>query len=437
MRDVTLVRKGEDQLLAYTDQLETLNLVSQEIAGTLSVTEVIERSLTRLVSANRFEFAFAFISTEVAGQRLHGSSIESHSPAELEKIWNDLGPEFEQCVRQCRNAWFVEDTAAAPEFADASEKNQIKCLAVLPLGNGGALGATVVLMGRAVGGFEADEKRYLQAMSRQVALALENARLYGTTLEVNQELRQEVDERKRAEQALADFTAMVAHDLRSPLANLVSIADSIRDGLFGPVNELQEKWLWKIQDSCKSLISHVSDFLDLSKADAGKFRLAKSLVDVGQLLHESVLEYSIEAGKKGIAMKTEISSLLPLALLDGRRISQVFDNLLSNALKFTPPGGLIEVAARASGDSELLLWVKDSGAGIALGELELVFDKYRQVGAGQESREKGTGLGLAICRRILEAHGGRIWVESELGHGSIFYVSLPLQSAERAYAIPA
>ncbi len=434
MRDVTLVRKSEEQLLAYTDQLETLNLLSQEIAGTLSATEVIERSLARLISANRFEFAFAFISTEVAGRRLHGASVEPHSPAELEKIWEDLGPEFEPCVQQCRNAWFVEDTAAAPEFAVAADKHQIKSLAVLPLATGGPLGTAVVLMSSAVRGFEADEKRYLQAASRQVALAFENARLYGTTLEVNQELRQEVDERKRAEQALADFTAMVAHDLRSPLANLGSIANSIRDGLFGPVNELQEKWLRKMQDSCKSLISHVSDFLDLSKIDAGEFRLVKTLVDVGQLLHESVLEHSIEAEKRGIGMKTEISSFLPLMLLDARRITQVFDNLLSNALKFTSPGGLIEVVARTCGDKELILWVKDSGTGIALHERELVFDKYSQLGAGQQSREKGTGLGLAICKKVLEAHGGRIWVESELGHGSIFYVLLPLQSAERAYA---
>ena len=282
-----------------------------------------------------------------------------------------------------------------------------------------------------------DEKQFLQAMSRQIALAVENARLYGATLEANQELRREIEERKRAEQTLADFTAMVAHDLRSPLSNVVSITDSIRDGLFGVVTELQQKWLWKIQSSCKSLITHISDFLDISKIDAGSLQLEKAPVEIQPLLQDTLIEYSVEADKRKIALKTEISDYLPQLFVDRRRMNQVLNNLLSNALKFTEIGGEIEIAARTLGDSEIILGIKDSGIGIPQDELELIFDKYRQGDGGRHSTRTGTGLGLAICKKIVEAHGGRIWVESELGRGSTFYVSLPLQRADWRCAIPA
>jgi signal transduction histidine kinase len=307
----------------------------------------------------------------------------------------------------------------------------------LPLTQGAQLRAAMVLMSTRAYVFGTDEKQFLQAMSRQIALAIENARLYGATLEVNGDLRREIEERKRAEKTLSEFTAMVAHDLRSPLSNVVSITDSIRDGLFGPVTDLQQKWLWKVLESCRSLIGHVSDFLDVSKIDAGKLQLVKAPVDLTALLQERLLEYSVEADKRRIALRTEFSENLPRLFLDGRRINQVLDNLLSNAFKFTDAGGEVEVAARVFRDSDLVLWVKDSGIGIPDDEIELIFDKYRQVITGQQSNRKGTGLGLAICKRIVEAHGGRIWVESKPGKGSCFFVSLPLAAQDRSHATPA
>jgi signal transduction histidine kinase len=230
---------------------------------------------------------------------------------------------------------------------------------------------------------------------------------------------------------------MVAHDLRSPLSNVVSITDSIRDGLFGPVTEPQRKWLWKVEESCRSLIGHVSDFLDMSKIDAGKLQLLKAPVDLATLLRDRLLEYSLEADKRKIALKASISDSFPPLFLDGRRFNQVLDNLLSNAFKFTDAGGVVEVAAQIYGDRDVVMWVKDSGIGIADDETDLIFDKYRQVISGQQADRKGTGLGLAICKKIVEAHGGRIWVESVPGKGSTFFVSLPLNATDPGYALPA
>ena len=436
-RDITALRKSEEQLLVYTDQLESLNLVSQEIAETLSVEQVIERSLNRLIAASGFDFAFVNFSRDVAGRSFYGTGVTPSSLIELETIWSQLGGEFQQSFWECANPWFVEDVAAAPEFASASRKNQIRALAVLPLKQDPQLYAAITLMSLTPHRFSADERQFLQAMSRQIALGVENATLYSASVQANEELRREIEERKRAEQTLADFTAMVAHDLRSPLSNILSITDSIRDGVFGAVSDLQHKWLWKVQESCRSLINHVSDFLDISKIDSGQLHLIKTPANLKTLLHDCYLDHRVEADKKRIAFKAEISDDLPRLDLDVRRISEVVENLLSNAFKFTSSGGEIAIAARAWGAREVVFWVKDSGIGIPREAFDLIFDKYRQVVTGQRSSRDGSGLGLAICKKVVEAHGGRIWVESEPENGATFYVSLPVETADSSCATPA
>ena len=429
-RDITLLRKGEEQLLAYTNQLEALNLVAQEIAETLSVEHVIDRGLKRLISASGFDFAFVHFSREISGRSFYGVGPQSCSVEEIEAIWANLGNNFEQCFWRCGHPWFVDDVEAAPEFVSAAANNPVRAVAVLPLRQESPLQAAITILSLKEHSFGADEKQFLQAMSRQIALGVENARLYSATVQANQELRREIDERKRAEQILADFTAMVAHDLRSPLSNVVSITDSIRNGVFGDTTQLQQEWLWKVQESCQTLISHVSDFLDLSKIDAGKLQLTKTPVELNALLHEGFVEHSVEADKKRIAFRTEISDDLPRLFVDVRGISQVLENLLSNAFKFTPNGGEISIGARRCGDAEVLWWVQDSGIGVPREEFDHIFDKYRQVTGSQQSSHNGTGLGLAICKKVVEAHGGRIWLESEPDKGSIFFVTLPVSFDE-------
>lgn len=424
-RDITLLRKGEEQLLAYTDQLEALNLVAQEIAETLSIEQVIDRGLNRLISASGFDFAFVHFSQAIGGRSFYGVGTQSCSVKEIETIWAQLGNDFEQRFWQCGNPWFVDDVEATPEFASAAANNPVRALAVLPLRQEPPLRAAITILSLREHSFGADERQFLQAMSRQIALGVENARLYSATVQANQELRHEIDVRKRAEQTLADFTAMIAHDLRSPLSNVLSIAESIRDGVFGPITDLQQKWLWKVQESCRSLINHVSDFLDISKIDAGKLQLTKTPVAIKALLRDGFLEHSVEAEKKHITFRTEISEDLPRLFVDVRRISQVLENLLSNAFKFTPSGGEILIGARRCGAAEVLCWVKDSGIGVPRVEFDRIFDKYHQVTGSQQSSYDGTGLGLAICKKVVEAHGGRIWLESEPNKGSTFFVTLP------------
>ncbi|HLN87315.1 MAG TPA: ATP-binding protein [Candidatus Limnocylindrales bacterium] len=429
-RDTTLLRKGAEQLQAHAARLEILHGVADDVAGTLSIEAVLDHALERLVSEGGFDFAFVRFADAVGGKKLFGASRAHASAADLEAAWQALGDDFMQCIWQCRNPWYVENIAAAPEFSQVAANGTHGAMALLPLGGGDQFRAVLTLLSREARSFGAEDVRLLQAVSRQISLALDNAWLYSGTLKINDELRREIDERKRAQRMLTDFTAMVAHDLRSPLSNVVSIVDSLRDGLFGPVTVLQEKWLWKIETNCRSLIQHVSDFLDLSKFNAGEIQLVKAPADVAALLDDCAQEYAIEADKRRITLHTEIEDNIRSLPLDHRRISQVLSNLMSNALKFTETGGCIELGARVVNGADIMVWVKDTGVGIAADEIEHVFEMYRQTQSGQESYHRGTGLGLAICKKIVEAHGGHLWVESVVDKGSAFYFTLPKTFAE-------
>ncbi|MGH7888671.1 MAG: PAS domain S-box protein, partial [Candidatus Binatia bacterium] len=294
-RDTTLLRQGAEQLRAHAGRLETLHGIADDVAGTLSVEEVLDGALKRLVSEGGFDFAFVHFASPVSGKKLFGASKAPGSAVDLEAAWQALGDDFMQCIWQCGNPWYVENLAAAPEFAAVAARGVHGALALLPLHRGDQFSAVLTLLSHEVRSFSAEDGRFFQAVSRQITLALDNAWLYSGTLQVNDELRREIDERERAQRTLTDFTAMVAHDLRSPLSNVVSIVDSVRDGLFGPVTALQEKWLWKIQTNCRSLIQHVSDFLDLSKFNAGELELLTTPADLVALLDDCAQEFSVEA----------------------------------------------------------------------------------------------------------------------------------------------
>jgi len=226
----------------------------------------------------------------------------------------------------------------------------------------------------------------------------------------------------------ADFTAMIIHDLRSPLTNVIAVVSMMEDGRFGPINEEQKTWLGKIEISARTLVDLVSDFLDLSKLEAGHLELAKEETDVKLLVQTCVENYSLLARDKEVSLRSKLPQSLPKIQVDPRRLDQVLMNLISNSIKFTPDKGEIEVGAAEEDGTAIKFWIKDDGVGIPAQEIGQIFQKYRQTASGKASERKGTGLGLVICKMIVEAHGGRIWVESEEGRGTTFFFALPLAS---------
>lgn len=244
--------------------------------------------------------------------------------------------------------------------------------------------------------------------------------------EATQAFNQMADALEKAEKEKADFTAMLVHDLRSPLMAVLSGATILEDGLEGPVNEPQKKWLARIEAGVRKVVGLVNNFLDLSKIEAGRIELDKKEIDLGQLIQESIEHYLALAKSKQIALEARIDLTFPKIKADPRYLDQVLSNLLSNAIKFTPDGGAIELGATHEREADAKIWVRDTGVGIPAHEMEKLFEKYRQTASGKNSSLKGTGLGLVICKMIVEAHGGRIWVESAERQGATFFFTLPI-----------
>ncbi len=222
----------------------------------------------------------------------------------------------------------------------------------------------------------------------------------------------------------ADFVAMVAHDLRSPLTTITSAAALLEGGILGSITEEQKTWVRKIESNARNMVALVNDFLDISKIEAGRIELIKEKIDLYQFVRSNLENYQPLAKSKNISLVSRLEPGIPQVSADPRRLEQVISNLLSNAIKFTPHGKEIEVGAR-NGGQEVDLWVKDNGIGIPADEIGQLFEKYRQTRSGKVSAQKGTGLGLAICKMIVEAHGGKISVESEPGNGARFTVTIP------------
>jgi signal transduction histidine kinase/CheY-like chemotaxis protein len=225
----------------------------------------------------------------------------------------------------------------------------------------------------------------------------------------------------------ADFTAMIIHDLRAPLTAIMSGAAIVEDGLVGPVTEDQKHWLDKIGASSRNLLNLINDFLDLSKIEAGRLDLVKEALDVEQFIRTTIDDHAVLARDKKISLGDRIDRPLSHIVADPGRLRQIFTNLISNAIKFTGEGGTIEIGAAHECADEIKLWVRDSGVGIPAHEVGDLFQKYRQTQSGKVSKHKGTGLGLVICKMIVEAHGGKIWVESTEGRGATFFFTLPIR----------
>jgi len=228
----------------------------------------------------------------------------------------------------------------------------------------------------------------------------------------------------------SEFLANMSHELRTPLNAIIGFSQVLRQGLFGPVNAKQDEYLDDILSSGHHLLSLINDVLDLSKVEAGQVELEVATFSLREALERGVVMVREPATKHGVRLSLELAPGVDLVEGDERRLRQVIFNLLSNAVKFTPEGGEV-VVATASRDHEVLISVNDTGPGVPLEDHERIFEEFQQTDVGVRQRE-GTGLGLALSKRLVELHGGHIWVESEPGHGSRFVFTLPAKEANRA-----
>ena len=244
---------------------------------------------------------------------------------------------------------------------------------------------------------------------------------------MNAELRRLYGELETASRHKSEFLANMSHELRTPLNAIIGFSQVLRQQLFGEVNEKQAEYLDDILSSGNHLLSLINDVLDLSKVEAGQVELEIADFSLREALERGVVMVRERATRNGVQLALELAPDVDLVRGDERRLRQVVFNLLSNAVKFTPAGGSVAVAT-ARVDGEVNVSVTDTGPGIAPADRERIFEEFQQTDVGVGQRE-GTGLGLALSKRLVELHGGRIWVESERGHGSRFVFTMPLAEA--------
>lgn len=263
------------------------------------------------------------------------------------------------------------------------------------------------------------QRRVLQL--REVKLRAENGRSYGRLLHIHDITRERViDEMK------SDFISLVSHELRTPLTSILGFSSYMLTGRLGAVGDTQKTALESIHRQAKRLSAIISDFLDVSRIESGKIEMKKEPVQVKSIASRVVEDLRPQATEKQVRVnaRVEDGSLPLVALGDEQRIAQVFTNLIGNALKFTEPSGAIDVSLNRH-NGEVVCKVRDTGCGIPPDELDRVFDRFYQVEKVVTRKTGGTGLGLAIVKNIVEAHGGRIWIESRLGEGTEVSFTLP------------
>jgi signal transduction histidine kinase/putative methionine-R-sulfoxide reductase with GAF domain len=295
----------------------------------------------------------------------------------------------------------------------------------------------MIARGRTVGVLSADNRltrapipahtvELLHSFAAQAAVAVENARLF-------QEIQDKGQQLELASRHKSQFLANMSHELRTPMNAVLGYTDLILDGIFGDVPEAIRDTLERVKSNGHHLLGLINDVLDLSRIEAGQLTLSLGDYAMGEVVHAvaSAVE-SLAAGKK-LALKAVVPVDLPPARGDERRLTQVLMNLVGNAIKFTDVGQ-VSIEARVA-DGSLLVAVSDTGPGISEADQQRIFEEFQQVDSSSTRKKGGSGLGLAISKRIVELHGGRLWVESTPGQGSTFYFTVPLRverPAERA-----
>jgi signal transduction histidine kinase len=308
------------------------------------------------------------------------------------------------------------------EYADAvamAREHKWRAAVAVPMLREGVAAGALMLRKTQPGAFTSRQIELLETFAAQAVIAIENVRLFTEIQEKSHQL-------EVASQHKSQFLANMSHELRTPLNAILGYTEMMTDGLYGDVPEKAQGVLERVQSNGRHLLGLINDVLDLSKIEAGQLVLAVEEYSVADMAATVLSATESLARAKKLKLGSTVAPGLPTGSGDARRLTQVLLNLVGNAIKFTDQGGVEIRAARAGDRFEIA--VVDTGPGIAPADQARIFDEFQQVDSTSTRRKGGTGLGLSISRHIVELHGGRITVDSEVGKGSTFRISLPVHT---------
>ena len=415
------LRQRTTDLDSSVGQLRALGEVSQAVNSTLDLETVLSTIVSKAVQLSGTDAGTIYVFDEVRQEfnlrATYGMNEEMIGALANQHIGLDE-PSIAAAIAQREPTQVADLKDQAPTAVnEVISRGGYHALLLAPLLHGQDIVGLLVVRRRAPGAFPKSTADLLQTFADQSAVAIQNARLFSEIEEKSKELAE-------ASQHKSQFLANMSHELRTPLNAILGYTELMADGIYGELPEKTMGVLKRLESNGRHLLGLINDVLDLSKIEAGQLVLELSdysLEDIAQTVR-STLE-PLAADKK-LAFKVEMAPKLPAGHGDGRRLAQVVINLVGNAIKFTDAGEVV-IMGRAT-DGAFHLSVRDTGPGISAADQAKLFQEFQQADNAITRKKGGTGLGLAISKRIVEMHGGKIWVESQLGQGSTFAFTVPV-----------
>ena len=421
------------ELARSVEELKALGEVSRAVSSTLDLETVLSTIVARAVQLSGTSGGVIYEYDE-ATQQLHLRATHRMEEELVKTVLAApirLGEGATGKAVATRAAVQVSDALDDREYAVTRiraifERLGYRSLLAVPLLLEQRTMGALTVWRREAGAFAPEVVNLLQTFATQSVLAIQNARLFREIEAKSREL--EVASRHKSQ-----FLANMSHELRTPLNAILGYTELILDGIYGEAPKKIQDVMERVDKSGRHLLGLINDVLDLSKIEAGQLTLALNDYSMKEVVQTVMTAVEALAAEKKLALKIEVAPDLPPGKGDERRITQILLNLVGNAIKFTETGEVrIQATTR---DGEFVVSVADTGPGIAPADQQKIFEEFQQADSSSTREKGGTGLGLSIAKRIIELHGGRIWVESSPGKGSTFSFTLPVR-VERQAAVP-
>jgi len=416
------VQVRTEELAKSVEELRALGDVSQAVNSTLDLETVLSTIVAKAVQLSETEAGTIYVfNAETQKFELRSTyGMDDTLIAAIKERHIRIGgdPGVGQAAAN-RAPVQIPDVRKVPsEHLEALVRAGFRALLAVPLLGANRIVGALVVRRRKPGEFPKSTVDLLETFADQSVLAIQNARLF-------REIEKKSRELEIASKHKSQFLANMSHELRTPLNAILGYAELMLDSIYGEPSDKMRAVLVRLQASGRHLLGLINDVLDLSKIEAGQLTLSLDDYSLGDVVQGVVSAVEPLAAEKLLVFKVEVAPGLPTGRGDGRRLSQVLLNLVGNAIKFTDKG---EVAIRASvTNGAFTVAVCDTGPGIAAADQAKIFEEFQQADSSITREKGGTGLGLSIAKRIIEMHGGRIWVESEPGKGSTFYFTVPVR----------